>query len=79
MPGVAVLEEARERSRSRPVESRSNKVVAVVLADGSVREVGADWSDHREGGGDWASGSVAGNGWVLWWERRSFDRLRGLT
>jgi hypothetical protein len=44
--------------------------VAVILADGSVRDLaGAEAPDTDRG---WALGSVAGNGWILWWERRSF-------
>ncbi len=64
-----------ERPRLRPIEGgradEPSRVVAVVLSDGSVRELGAGW-DAGHDDRSWSSGSVAGDGWVLWWERRSF-------
>ena len=50
-----------------------SRVVAVVLSDGSVRELGAGWGEPGPDERSWSSGSVAGAGWVLWWERRSFE------
>ncbi len=59
-----------------PVQTLSKKedpkeIVAVVLADGSVRELrgpGApDANGHRL-----AAGSLSGPDWILWWQRRSF-------
>ena len=46
------------------------EVVAVVLSDGTVR-------DLRDGCGDekrsrYAVGSITGPDWILWWDRRSF-------
>jgi hypothetical protein len=53
-----------------PAPADDPPAVAVILADGSVRELtGAEAPDTDLG---WASGTVAGNGWILWWERRSF-------
>jgi hypothetical protein len=49
-----------------------SRVVAMILSDGSVREVEGGRLTQQPGAG-WASGSVAGDDWVLWWERRSFD------
>jgi hypothetical protein len=45
--------------------------VAVILADGSVRELARSGGEPAPGP-TWASGSVAGDGWILWWERRAF-------
>lgn len=44
-------------------------VVAVVLADGTVRRLnGSDPNAEA----DWTSGQITGDDWVLWWQRRSF-------
>ena len=46
------------------------EVVAVVLADGTVRTLR---SENREvAAGLTSSGTVSGDDWILWWERRSF-------
>jgi len=52
-------------------EADPKEIVAVVLADGSVRELhrpGEATADPRR----LASGSVVGPDWILWWERRTF-------
>ena len=51
-------------------DRRAKEVVAVVLADGTVRRTDGDGGRDRS---DWTSGQIAGNDWVLWWQRRSFD------
>lgn len=54
-----------------PVEERPRPhAIAVILTDGSVRNLGGARVEPAPPG--WASGSVAGDGWILWWERRSF-------
>lgn len=58
--------------RPEPAEHPRADVVAVILADGSVREVNGRPPEQREPTSAWASGSLAGEGWILWWERRSF-------
>ncbi|MGH2661864.1 MAG: hypothetical protein ACRDH8_03450 [Actinomycetota bacterium] len=80
MAQMSASKELAERPRLQVVEGeaegasqRGPQVVAVVLSDGTVREVGAEWSEQRPARRDWASGSLAGDGWTLWWERRSFD------
>jgi hypothetical protein len=68
---AAVAQVLRHPARPHVVETRDPKeVVAVVLADGSVR----DLRNGRDPGPDraWKSGSVSGPDWILWWERRSF-------
>ena len=60
---------------SRPLsgdeDPEPKRVVAVVLADGSLRELNADGEGRPER--EWDGGSVSGPDWILWWERRSFD------
>jgi hypothetical protein len=46
-----------------------NAVVAVVLADGTVKDLR---SGRETKNGQIASGTVSGRDWILWWERRSF-------
>src|SRR5438309_2848519 len=68
---AAVAQVLRHPARPPVVEARDPKeVVAVVLADGSVRDL-REGSD-RSSDGDWSTGSVTGPDWILWWERRSF-------
>ncbi|MCA1832764.1 MAG: hypothetical protein LC750_08565 [Actinobacteria bacterium] len=48
-----------------------NEVIAVVLADGSVRDLRGD----RAGASPAArirNGILSGPDWLLWWQRRSF-------
>jgi hypothetical protein len=56
---------------ARAEEPDPNEIVAVVLADGSIRELRPSkvrTTDQRP----YASGLLHGTDWVLWWERRSF-------
>ena len=46
-------------------------VVAVVLADGTVLALGQE--PGRGDAGPFATGQVSGDGWILWWQRRSFE------
>jgi hypothetical protein len=70
---AADVHELRTYPARRPSSERDPKeIVAVVLADGSVRDLGADASTSRDGT-RFASGRVSGKDWVLWWERRAFD------
>lgn len=80
MAQMSASRELADRPRLEVVEGEGEqasqpgpKVVAVVLSDGTVREVGAEWSEQRPPRRDWTSGSLAGDGWTLWWERRSFE------
>ncbi|MGH2724787.1 MAG: hypothetical protein ACRDI0_11095 [Actinomycetota bacterium] len=52
----------------------AREVVAVVLSDGTVRTLGREPTplDERP----FATGQVSGDGWILWWQRRSFDEER---
>jgi hypothetical protein len=62
----------RETPHLRVVEARDPKeVVAVILADGSVRDLRASTA---EGGGRRriSVGSVSGPDWIVWWQRRGF-------
>jgi hypothetical protein len=47
------------------------EVVAVVLADGTIRRLG----ERPDGDGDrsFTVGQLSGDGWILWWQRRGFD------
>jgi hypothetical protein len=54
----------------RPERDRAREVIAVVLADGTVRPLDEpDDAGERE----WTSGQLTGDDWVLWWQRRQFD------
>jgi hypothetical protein len=48
---------------------RREEIVAVVLADGSVRRL-RDLREPTAAGRRWCSGSLAGRDWIIWWERR---------
>ena len=63
---AAVLRELSPR-RSRDAD----EVIAVILADGSVKELRGGRRDRRKK--DFGVGSLTGPDWVLWWQRRSFD------
>jgi hypothetical protein len=60
----ATPEEPREAPSLRPV---SSEVVAEVLADGTIREVG---ERARKPVRNYETGQISGDGWILWWERR---------
>ncbi|MGH2686499.1 MAG: hypothetical protein ACRDJP_13630 [Actinomycetota bacterium] len=64
---AAEVIELRDRARRKV---RGQEIVAVVLSDGSIR-------DLREGGEDepaepYATGQLHGEGWTMWWDRRSW-------
>ena len=63
---VIEIDERRE-ARSRPDGAQ---IVAVVLSDGSVRDLRDGEIDRPEE--DFEAGQVNGTGWTLWWERRSW-------
>jgi hypothetical protein len=72
MDMAAAVRELNVRRDPRPTgEEDPKEVVAVVLADGSVRELRRenDASGHRR---RIANGTVAGSDWTLWWQRRSY-------
>jgi hypothetical protein len=50
--------------RPQPVPPQ---VVAEVLSDGSIRQVGEPTSPPAR---DYETGRISGAGWILWWERR---------
>jgi hypothetical protein len=54
----------------RRIESDPKEIVAVVLADGSVRDLRAE-PDARSDRKRYATGSISGPDWILWWDRRS--------
>jgi hypothetical protein len=47
----------------------TKEVVAVVLADGTVRRLD---EPPRTKDREWSSGQITGADWVLWWQRRAF-------
>ena len=57
---------------ARP-EHRSG-VVAVILADGSVQEVGSARSVRTARRSRIEVGSLSSPEWVLWWQRRRFGK-----
>jgi hypothetical protein len=59
-------EEARP-ARIPPLRPVSSEVVAEILADGSIREVG---ERTRPPSADYETGQISGDDWILWWERR---------
>ncbi|HEY3210695.1 MAG TPA: hypothetical protein VGL18_13065 [Actinomycetota bacterium] len=55
----------------RRLAPRSQSVVALILEDGTIRQVGNGTRSRRsEGTHGWSNGSISGTGWTLWWERR---------
>ena len=68
---MAALAEVITHPAAERAEMQDPKeIVAVVLADGSVRTLR---SQSRElSTGLTSSGTVSGDDWILWWERRSF-------
>ena len=70
MAAVAELRTDRQDLHVSRVQD-PKEIVAVVLADGTVKDLrgSSKASEH----GEWANGSLSGRDWVLWWERRSFD------
>ena len=46
------------------------EIVAVVLADGTVRELREE--ARSDSMSRYTVGSISGSDWVLWWDRRSF-------
>jgi hypothetical protein len=70
---VALTETAPDEPREAPVAPLrpvSSEVVAEVLADGTIREVG---EPARRPVREYETGQVSGDGWILWWERRRLD------
>jgi hypothetical protein len=53
-----------------PLRPVSSQVVAEVLADGTVRQVG-ERPSHPQG--SFETGQISGDGWILWWERRRLE------
>ncbi len=56
-----------------PHRQQGEDVVAVVLADGSLRRVDGR-PVERSGNDGFVTGQLNGDGWILWWERRGFAR-----
>ena len=67
---AAAVRELNMNLTAVPTEPDSKEVVAVVLADGSVRDLrgGSAAVPARR----IVMGSISGPDWVLWWSRRSF-------
>jgi hypothetical protein len=53
-----------------PVRPVSSEVVAEVLVDGTIRQVGEPARAPR---GEYETGQISGDGWILWWERRRLE------
>lgn len=68
MTAARIIEIDRAR-RPRPDES-TGEIVAVVLADGTVRDLRTGDADHADE--RFEGGQVDGDGWTLWWERRAW-------
>ncbi len=66
--GAKVLRFDPSKRHARRAPGR--RVVAVVLDDGTVRQVDAEGRERAE---PFQSGQLSGDGWILWWERRSFQ------
>lgn len=66
--GAKVLPFEPRRRSSRPAAGR--RVLAVVLDDGTIRELA---SDGRVSDEPFQSGQMSGDRWILWWERRAFN------
>jgi hypothetical protein len=62
---IDIDQRRKDRGDARPTE-----IVAVVLADGSVRDLREGEIDRPAE--DFESGQVSGDRWTLWWERRAW-------
>ena len=70
---AAAVHELKPYPGHQPANERDPKeVVAVVLADGSVRDL-RERADPAHDRKRIAMGTVAGADWTMWWERRSFE------
>jgi hypothetical protein len=68
---AAVAEQLhRTRRRRIGVAPKQDEVVAVVLSDGTVRDLRG--GKNRKRNGEFLNGTISGPDWTLWWERRSF-------
>lgn len=70
MPKAAIRRPRRTGGGHTPAGKR---VVAVILGDGTVREVGRGVASRPDTPA-WSAGSIVGPDWTLWWERRSWRR-----
>ncbi len=68
MNAARVIELDRRRSERR--EEEPVEIVAVVLADGSVRDLRGGEIDRPDEA--FEAGQVSADGWTLWWERRAW-------
>ena len=59
-----------ERRRAARADGESAEIVAVVLSDGSIRNLSD--GELRRPEEDFDAGQVSGDGWTLWWERRTW-------
>ena len=59
-----------ERRRSDRSERGDAEIVAVILSDGTVRDLRDGETERLEDRFD--AGQVNGAGWTLWWERRNW-------
>ena len=59
-----------ERRRTGRGTADSAEIVAVVLSDGSIRNL-SDGEIQRPDQ-DFGTGQVSGEGWTMWWERRTW-------
>ena len=71
---AAVADQLHRRTKAQHLAPARDpkEVIAVVLADGSVR----DLRDAPEGGRPRRrilNGTLSGPDWILWWQRRSFS------
>jgi hypothetical protein len=51
------------------------RIVAVVLADGSMRELEPSERPSRSRK-RWSTGSLSGRDWVMWWQRRTIPQVQ---
>ena len=68
MSAQNVIDLAERLPRREATQAR--QVVAVVLSDGTVRELSG--GEIQAASDDFAKGQVSGEGWTLWWERRDW-------
>ena len=65
---AAEVIELRDRARRK---TREQEIVAVVLSDGTVRDLRQGSDEH--GAEPYSTGQLNGEGWTMWWDRRSWE------
>ena len=66
---MAALAEVIQHPASAP-HDEPREIVAVILEDGTVRDLRSDCDSGRRR--RISLGQLSGSDWILWWERRAF-------